>query len=228
MKALIAFCGALATTMPASAQVQPTPGLGDPRIQLVEFRSDQVVRIEAALGYQVTIELAPDEQIQTVAVGDTAAWTVAANKAGDRLFVKPTQAGGPTNMIVVTSARSYNFELAVGGGLAAYIVRFRYSPEAPAQSLSSGAVAGNYRLSGDRRLWPDGIHDDGGRTFIDWPADASLPAVYVIDSLGRELLANGNVRDGVYVIDGVEQQLVFRIDRHVARAARYLPKKRKS
>lgn len=228
MSGTLATLGSLVLATSSIAQPQPQPGSGDPRIQLVDFRPDQVVRLEAAVGYQVVVELAPDEQIQTVAVGDTAAWQVAANKAGDRLFVKPTQAGGPTNMAIITSARSYNFELAVGGGSAAYTVRFRYPPEIPPQPLSSGAIAGNYRMSGDRRLWPDGIRDDGAKTFIDWSADAAMPAVYVIDSLGREVLANGNMRDETFVIDGVEQNLVFRIDRHVARASRYIAKKRKS
>lgn len=212
----------------APAHAQFPQGFGDARIQLIEYRADQVFRIEAAVGYQVTVELAPDEQIQTVAVGDTSAWSVMANKAGDRLFVKPLRASGMTNMTVVTTARSYSFELAGGGGSGAYTLRFRFPPEIPQQPPAAGAIAGKYRLSGDRRLWPDGVHDDGTKTFIEWGGEVPLPAVYVIDRMGRELLANGQFREGLYVIDGIERQLVFRIDRYVARATRYIPKKSKS
>lgn len=223
-RSVILAAALLALAAVAHAQAD----FGGPHVQLVEYRADQVVRIETAIGYQSTIELAPDELIQTVAVGDAASWAVTANKAGDRLFVKPVQAGAVTNMAVVTSARSYNFELSVGQRASAYTVRFSYPAEAPPSGVASSAVAGHYRLSGDRRLWPDGIHDDGNRTFIDWAPETPLPAVYVIDPLGRELLANGHVRDRIYVIDGVEQRLVFRIDGATAKASRYIPKKPKS
>lgn len=218
----LVLCVAAAADAPAQM-----PGYSDPRIQLVNFLADQVIRVEAAIGYQVTIELAPDEQIQTIAVGDTASWSVTTSKASDRLFVKPVQSGAATNMTVVTTARTYNFELAVGTGANAYTIRFRYSPESSSRAIAEGEPVGHYRLSGDEKLWPTGLHDDGDKTFIDWPPNLPLPAVYIVDLMGREVLANGHVRDGIFVIDGIEHQLVFRIDKHIARAFRYIPKRRK-
>lgn len=212
----------------AEAQVRPQPGYGDARMQTVDYRRDQVVQIEGAPGYQVMIALAPDEQVQNVAIGDSGAWQVVASQSGNMLFVRPTQDGVSTNMTVITSARFYAFDLVPAHGTPPYEIRFRYPAEptsgAAADAGDAGDPVGLYRLTGTRSLWPVRINDDGAKTYIDWPQDVSLPAVFIIDDYGRERLANGNMRDGFYVIDSVHEQLLFRIDRKTARATRYLPK----
>jgi type IV secretion system protein VirB9 len=224
------------TPLSAAAQVRPQPGQGDPRVQSVEYNAEQVVLLQAAPGYQVTIELAPDEHIENVAVGDSGAWQVTANKRGDHIFIKPLQTGISTNMVVVTDVRVYAFELAPLGAPQpdmAYTVRFRYpSPSVTAATATATAAAGvtdvpkgevprgRYRVSGDKAIRPSGIDDDGAKTYIEWPADRSLPAVYAIDAKGNEMLVNGNMRDGIYVIDSVVAKLVFRLDKQIARASR--------
>ena len=225
LAAVLAVAAAIGL-VPATAQVRPQPGDGDRRLQSVDYAPNQVVTLEVAPGYQLTVELAPDEQIENVAVGDSAAWQVTANRRGDRLFIKPLQAGVTTNMTVITNARVYAMDLVPLYGPSAemaYTVRFRY-PEAgeeeSADETSAPAVEGRYRLSGARRLRPSRIGDDGRQTFIEWPADRTLPAVYGVDREGNETLVNGMMRDDVFVIDSVLPRLVFRIDRDVARAER--------
>lgn len=83
-----------------------------------------------------------------------------------------------------------------------------------------GGAKGRYKVSGDRAIQPSGIDDDGVRTYITWPADATLPAVYALDAKGNEALVNGMMRDDIFVIDDVAPRLVFRLDRQVARATR--------
>ncbi len=225
---------ALAAAGQVDSQVRPQPGAGDARIQSIDYRPDQVVLIQAAAGYQVTVELAPDEQVQSIALGDNVAWQVTANRAGNHLFVKPVQLGAATNMTVVTSVRLYAFDLepvATPTSTMPYAVRFRYPstasmPPEPVVASSIGKT-GSYRLSGARALRPSRIADDGVRTFIDWPADASLPAVFTLDDQGRETLVNGNMRGGVYVIDDMPRRLLFRIDKQIARADRLQPRRHK-
>lgn len=210
----------------ASAQIRPQPGYGDARMQMIDYRRDQVVQIEGAPGYQVLIALAPDERIENVALGDSSAWQVAQSQSGNLLFVRPTQDGVSTNMTVITSARFYAFDLVPANGVPPYEVRFRYPTEPDGNMIAGTAEAatvGLYRLGGTRSMWPVRMHDDGARTYIDWPQDVALPAVFIIDDLGRERLANGNMRGGLYVIDSVQDRLLFRIDRKTARAKRYLP-----
>lgn len=229
MKPLIALL-ALCAAAPLPAQVQPRPVGTDPRIQIADYHPDRVVLIRAAPGYQVTLHFGSDERIENVAVGDGGAWQVTPNQRGDLLFVKPLQGGISTNLTVATDVRIYSFELAPLAGDAAeapFIIRFNY-PAAAADpalaTLPSDAVQGHYRLGGARSLRPSAIFDDGLRTYISWPEDAALPAVYAIDARGAEALVNGNMRDGFYVIDDVLPRLVFRLDRHAARAVRRAPR----
>jgi type IV secretion system protein VirB9 len=226
VKRALLWLGLVAVAAPLAAQVRPEPGPGDPRIQTVLYDPDQVVQLQAAPGYQVGIELATDEQIENVAVGDSAAWQVTPSRRGDHLFVKPLAAGVATNMTIVTSARVYLFELMplFDRAQQAFTVRFRYPGDAAQPSVSDAPPVENlYRVSGDRALRPSRISDDGVHTFIEWPEDRALPAVYAVNAQGREMLVNGGMRDGIWVIDGVADRLVFRIDRKVAHARRLRP-----
>lgn len=228
-KTLLALASVALVVSPAHAQVWPTPGPGDPHIQFVDYSRDQVIVIEGAPGYQATLELSPDEQVQNVAVGDSNAWQVTVNRNGDHVFIKAVAAGVSTNMTVVTDLRLYNFELRPLSGRSQipFTIRFRY-PVVPALTEDRERVAageGVYRLRGKRALRPSEMSDDGVRTFIRWPRDRSLPAVYAVNDAGQEMLVNGMMReDDVFVIDSVARKLVFRRDRQVATATRVEPR----
>ncbi len=228
---LLALLAALPAP-PLAAQVQPQAGPADPRIQTVAYHPDQIVLLQGAPGYQVTVEFGPDEAIESVAVGDSAAWQVTPNRRGDYLFVKPVRPGIATNMTVVTSVRTYLFELQPlfdASSQMAYTVRFSYpggEPDSVADEAPAEEVRGTYRLSGDRQLRPSRIGDDGRHTYIEWPRDRALPAVYALDSEGRESLVNGAMRDDLFVVDAVVSNLIFRIDDRVARAERVRPRKK--
>jgi type IV secretion system protein VirB9 len=230
---LIRFLLPLAVTAlvsaPLAAQVRPQaePG-GDPRIQTVAYAPDQVVLLEGAPGYHVTLELSPDERVETVAVGDSSAWQVTANRRGDLLFVKALAAGVSTNMTVFTNVRTYNFDLTpVSSTQMAYTVRFTYPPAAGAEEeVADPEAEGRYRLGGDKALRPSEISDDGTHTYIRWPRDRALPAVYSVTDGGQEMLVNGMMReDDLFVVDSISRKLVFRIDGNTATATRQRKKR---
>jgi type IV secretion system protein VirB9 len=216
-----------------AGQLRPASGPGDPRLQTVAYDANQVVQLQVAIGYQLTVEFAPDERVENAAVGDSSAWQVSANNRGDRLFIKLSSGGAPTNLTVMTDARTYVFELvpAEGGTSAPYMVRFVY-PDGRTDPVSATGTPGagelsSYELRGAKRLWPSAMGDDNVRTFIEWPADRALPAVFAIDDTGQEVTVDGHMRDGRYVIDTVRPKLIFRMDREVATAERILPRVRK-
>lgn len=225
MRRALILALAFAAAWPAAAQVRPQSGAGDPRIQTVEYDANQVVQIQAAPGYQLSVQFGSDELIENVAVGDSGAWQVSANRNGGNLYIKPLQSSVSTNMTVVTNVRIYLFELVPLPGPSpdmAYQVRFTYPAAAgPEQSATADLIVeGRYRLSGEPSLRPSRISDDGRHTYIEFPPDAAIPAIYAVDERGRESLVNGMMRDDLYVIDAVEPRLIFRIDQHVARATR--------
>jgi type IV secretion system protein VirB9 len=238
LRHLLAFLAIGGAAVPVVAHMQPQPGGGDPHLQKIDFDSGQIVSLRGSPGYQMMIELSPDEQVQSVAIGDTAAWQASVSKEGDRLFLKPAQADVSTNMTVVTSVRVYNFDLA---SLSApspdmpYTVQFRY-PAVKKVDDRAGYVdvaaatrrISRYKVSGDRSLWPSSITNDGEHTFIAWPTSAAIPAVYAEDNRGNDMLVNGMMgTDDVYVVDGVPPKLTFRIDAEVAHALRVPPKRRR-
>jgi type IV secretion system protein VirB9 len=222
---------------PVVAQVPPVAGDGDPHLQTIDYSAGQIVQLRGSPGFQLMVELSPDEQVQSVALGDSAAWQVSVNKEGDRLFLKPAQANAMTNMTVVTSVRVYAFDL-VGTALPTsdmpYTVQFRYpAPRLAAtdsQYVDVSAASrrlSRYKVSGDPLLRPQSVTDDGQHTYISWTKASPIPAVYAPDRTGNEVLLNGMMgTDDVYVVDGAPQSLIFRIDRAVARAERLRLKRR--
>ena len=183
---LLSFLLGLLLATPATAQMRPEPGPGDPRSQSVRYDANQVVQIQAATGYQVTVEFAQDERIENVAVGDSGAWQITPNKRGDHLFIKAVGQGVTTNLTVVTDARTYAFELSPLFGplpTMAYTIRFRYATPAAVTVVpgDAAAAAGRYKLSGDKALRPAAIDDDGVHTYIAWGPDQTLPAIFEID-----------------------------------------------
>lgn len=237
MKRACTLAVLLALSMPAAAaQLRPQSGPGDPHLQSIDYDATQIVQLFGAPGYQMTVELSPDEQIQNVSIGDPAAWQVSVNHAGDHLFIKPVQAEVPTNMTVITTVRVYNFDLYALSGPASdmpYHVTFRYPAAAVQQNSEAQYVdvsklkraKSRFKVSGDRILRPDSITHDGEHTYVIWSADKPIPAVFQIDDSGQETLVNGAMRDHVYVIDAVPARLTFRIDRRVARAVRLAPRR---
>lgn len=203
---------------PLRAEVTPQPGPGDPHIQTVAYDPAQVVGLHVAMGFATTVQFPPDERIETVTLGDSAAWLVQTNKRADSLIVKPL-AGGNTNLTVLTDTRAYNFTLYTawpGEGVQPYLLSFTFPappvPEAP-------RAGGRYTLSGDKALWPAEMSDDGAFTRIRWREGAAQPAIYRDDEAGRALL-NGAVRDGAYVVEGVYARLLFVSGKARARARR--------
>lgn len=217
----------------AEAQIRPRPTGVNAHVQSVDFVAGQVVQLQSAPGFQVMVELAPDEHVENVAIGDSAAWQVSLNHSGNRLFLKPLQADVSTNMTVVSDTRLYLFDLnaiAAPAPDTPYTVLFRYPapvtlarvPGSPGAMQPEAPPVGRYKLRGDKGLLPAGIHDDGVQTYIEFAAGLPLPAIYAIDGRGRETLVNGMMRDGRMVVDSVARVLVFRIDSRKATATRVL------
>lgn len=221
---------ALFTTAPTAAQDYVPPSPDAARFQTIDYQPNRVFPIAGSLGYAITIVLAPDEQVQSIALGDASLWQATPSGSGNYIFLKPLQnQGAGTNMTVVTDARTYVFELTAGESSASpYVVRFHY-PEAEASPPAADAAtrsAATYRLSGSRTVRPVSIVDDGVHVYIEWPPELALPVVYARSGQGRETLLNGAVREGRYVIDSINERLVFRRDNEVGYASRVLPKKR--
>jgi type IV secretion system protein VirB9 len=208
--------------LPVKAQTYPQPGQGDPRIQTVQYDPAQIIRLTVAPGFQTMVELASGENIQTIGVGDSAAWQVSAGKRGDILFIKNVSADAMTNMSVVTAARVYNFELTPSAGygdVSAYHVKIVYPARMQEPTIVGIAPAYEYNLSGSKAIRPSRVYQEGMRTILEWPKEAALPGIFMLDN-DEETLINGEMQDGRFVIPGTPNKLIFRLDSKTAYATR--------
>jgi type IV secretion system protein VirB9 len=218
----------------------------DARLVKRLYDPGEVVRIEGRPSVQATIRFGDDELIENVAIGDSSAWQVTPNKRANLLFVKPLVPHATTNMTVVTTRHTYFFDLVASPKAAnpLYQLAFTYPPEAkPAQGANPGAAAAQpsdaelaaasdpgavvdpadlnfaWAGSGDRKLLPSRIYDDGQSTYLAWPAGTPVPAILVKDKQGTEGPVNYAVRGDVIVIDLVPKQIVLRSGRDAATIA---------
>lgn len=222
---------ALLLVAPALGQTPPN-GSSDPHIHIIPSDPQKVITLRVAPGFVLTLELAPDERIESVAVGNSSAWQVTPNKNADHLFIKPLPNASMTDLTVVTGARSYSFELQPLYGpdpTMAYIVRL--APVTPAQppalaGLADRPLVTKYRFSGARKLRPMSMRDDGRSTYIDYGPKTVIGAVYVVDAEDHEALVNGGFRHGEYVVDQIADKFIFRLGRSEATATRHIVRSR--
>ena len=220
--------------LPLLALVAPAAATAfDPRVRSVPFTPDTVVRFVAKPGYQSAIRFGPDEQIENVAVGDSAAWQVTPNKRGNQLFVKPMMPGARSNMTVFTDKRTYLFDLeAPRAAQPIYLLAFDYPawpapgavqppPPPPAQAPVVKAAAAEpaellpkvhfgWVSRGAKELLPARAFDDGQAVYLQWPETSPLPAILVTGADGGEGPVNYRVEAGFIVVEGVPAQLILR------------------
>lgn len=229
-----AFAPALALALlaaPAAAQ--------DSRLVEVMYDEFKVIRLEGRVTVQASILFGDDEVIENVAIGDSASWQVTPNKRANILFVKPLDARATTNLTVITSKRTYLFDLVASPtAKPLYLMRFAYPDEPESEQDAQLASAPNaverqaardpyavvdpadlnfsWSASGDPELLPENTYDDGTATFLTWPNGKDVPAILVTNSEGVEGPVNFTVRGDTIVVDGVPRAIVLRSGRDSA------------
>ena len=103
----------LALLLPALAMAEITPpkGANDPRVRIVDYNPQNVVKLATFYGVSTHVQFADGETIKDVAVGDDLAWKVVPR--GSHLFIKPVATNADTNVTIVTDKRTYQFALVV-------------------------------------------------------------------------------------------------------------------
>lgn len=212
---------------PAFAAQTPKSGSLDPRVTSVLYQENNVVQISATYGVSTMIIFDGQEAFETISLGDTESWQVVPAEKGNILFVKPIARNVATNMNVVTDRRIYFLELrdfAPDAGRQVFGVRFLY-PDKPfnaalrkeaerraswpnISSIDKANVNIDYSFTGDTRLKPELVFDDGKKTFFRF--EGRLPAIFAVNADFSETLTNFR-REGEYiVVDGVAAQFTLR------------------
>jgi type IV secretion system protein VirB9 len=202
----------------------PQPSASHPRIQSIEWAAGQEVILTALPKTGLTVLLEPGEQIRRVSVDNQDQLDVRVSAELDSVLVIPLIDDTKTGILVQTDRRDYRFSVQTAFSLsAAYLVQFTFDESSPDSQVAAPEPTGQswtYRLKGDKIVRPAQINDDGVRTSIVFGAEQALPAVFAIGPGGDEQVVNGYMRDGIFVIDRVYAELVFRIDKEKATARR--------
>ncbi len=213
---------------PAAAEILPQPDIDNPRIQTARWAADEEVVLTTLPLTGLTVMLEPGEQVSRVSLDNRGILDVRVSAERDSLLVIPQTQDAGGAIQVQTDRRDYRFRVRTGTGLmAAYLVRFEfdetYRPQQQTVAREWTEPTGElwrYRLRGDRSVRPASISDDGVRTSILFDEDQPLPGIFAIGPTGEEQVVNGYMREGVFVIDRVWEELVFRIDKEKATARR--------
>ena len=218
------LCGCLALQLnPLAlwAESVPRPTALDNRVRTLTYNENEVYKIVASAGYQMDIELADNEEVRTVAAGDTVGWQIV--NAGQHLFIKPMAPNARTNLSVVTSRRTYLFDLEAestrGRAGMTYMVRFKYpstSGLVMSRPISPGkdpaAFNFDYKVKGAKSLRPRRVFDDGLFTFFqfDDPSRKDLPAIFWVTPDGKESLVNYRMEGAYVVVERVSDKFILR------------------
>jgi type IV secretion system protein VirB9 len=196
----------------------------DPRILSLSSASSGTLYVRTAPDVVQTLLFAPGTRITAVELSDPRAFYVVVSGTADSLTLRGATLGGTAIMTVRTSSRTYEFSLGAGQGDEAPRIIRLVPPMQNAQFSMpppSGPGQGRiYKMSGERSLRPKSIRDDGRKTFIEWASDQAIPATFAIGPTGEEQMIDGYMRGGLYTLDRVYDELIFRIDRKKANARR--------
>ncbi|MEM7282680.1 MAG: P-type conjugative transfer protein VirB9 [Pseudomonadota bacterium] len=225
---------------PALAEQSAAPGVFDPRIRTITYNPRDVVKVTGHYGFQTLIQFAPDEQIENLSIGDSLAWQVVPNEAGNLLFLKPIEENADTNLAVVTSStevstrRIYNFSLTAQEKTAhtdqnmSWTIRFHYTDEdvrhlkaktKRQRQIRESLVAGlagpedwnfDYSFSGDKDQVPKRIFDNGQFTYFEFDTVTDTPAIFLVDKEQNESLVNHKIEGRYVVVHRIGRQFTLR------------------
>ncbi len=206
---------------------QPAASGQDSRVRVAIYAEDVIYLLEGYVGYQIDLQFEPGETFVGLGAGDLRGIRFAAQH--NHLFLKPRTAGVDTNLTVLTTRRSYQFDYRTSGrrpdpalGDVIYALRFTYAASAePVLATSrverrlveaAGVRPHNlaYGYRGSAALKPVSAWDDGVQTRLRFAAGEELPAIFLRNDDGTESLVNSTIDSDEVVVHRVARQLVAR------------------
>jgi len=191
----------ITTLLPYSAHTQPIINCQVLRVTEIVLNQDESVNADG------------------IGIGDSERWDI--KPIANRILVKPKEPGIATDLIVVSSKRSYHFTLRTHtpympqvafyypGDLAAAEARRQSALHAAATQVADAPEPAkplnfNYQITGPNVPWrPLLAFDDGEHTYVEFPANtlsADMPALMVQNGKEQSLV-NYQVRGSYYITD---------------------------
>lgn len=234
---LIALLATTMTVPNAYSASSARNGATDNRIKTFVYDEHEVYRIKGYYGYSTTLQFSKKEQIESINLGDSVAWSVTPLKSHRNIMmIKPLLENAHSNMTVITDKRIYSFELSAAksnvpwNGRIAYRLMFKYPQEQdmllanfadqyPRQKASEAVISENvspdawnldYTFSGSKTLHPVRTFDDGKFTYFQFSDIETTPAIFLVDEDGKESLINFTRKGKYIVVERLGRQFTLR------------------
>lgn len=237
---LTCACALVLSTSVSAIEI-PINSHDDARIQYVDFKDNDVVRVNCANGFMTTIVFSPDEEITDYGSGFSSAWEFASSH--NFFFLKPKDRDGTTNLVIVTNKHVYNLDvhLVLNPKDATYRLTFTYNKETAKLKQAQKKQEEIQRVLNEKdpecyQLYPHGgnwnytenfgktenskmiapveVHDNGRFTYFKFRNNQDFPAIYRVTSDG-EAMVNSHIENGVLVVHGVYQEYRIRAGKDV-------------
>jgi type IV secretion system protein VirB9 len=179
------------------------------RIELVTYTPDKVVKVGAIVDQPFLIEFAGDEVLEEVAGGAVGGWEV--QKKVNRLFVLARKDAKLATLLVTTNKRSYVFDLLPKQSTPLNFrqrrskIVFTYpvatSPVAPPPAAAPRNDNYSMQLVAVQAdIRPSEVYDDGRFTWLRFPGNVEVPAIYKSEPGTREEMLVNHHMEGDYVV----------------------------
>ena len=211
--------------------VQSPRTLGkEKRFKTYMYNPNDVYKYTGYYLHQAYIEFEKDETVQTISLGDPTPW--ATSVLQNRLFLKPIDKYPQTNMTVITSKRTYYFEMdaleadSFNESEIPFFIRFIYPTTSDKNIVKFNVTAirddypnlsdlskynFNYEFAGSSEIAPIKVFDDGTFTYMEFKINNSeIPAIFSVNEKGYETLVNFRIVEEYIVIEQVSAQFTLR------------------
>ena len=193
------------------------------------YNPNAVYRYVGHYYYQAEIIFEKDETINTVSMGNPSLWLF--ETLGNTLYLKPVEDNAETNMTIITSKRTYHFELtareaeSIDDENLIFAIKFIYPDQedknimqfptktpSDAPDMRDPSIYNfNYEFTGNPSIAPLKIFDNGEFTYFQFSSkNAEIPAIFHVDSDGYESLVNFRFSDDYIIVERVSAQFTLR------------------
>ena len=213
------LASSLAFALPGFAEVAPASMGADARVRSVLYSPVDVIRLDTQLRVNTAIELGAGERIDSVLLGDSEAFEVEVLSNRTTVSIKPVIGGAETNMTIYTGRRTITLAISEGRSQnPTFRLVLRYpetgAGKAAKPTVASGSRDIGYAWSGDEKLKPVHIWNDGQATYFAF-APGVRPSIFGVDATGREVTLNSGTRGSIVRVPGLRDEYSIRIGTQV-------------
>ncbi len=225
----LVLIGVMLSFSPARAGVDQPPVPVESRLAVFRYDPNTTFTILTLPGVPTDIQLASDEKITGLALGDTLQWMV--EELPGHLFIKPLRMDLFTAGTLVTDRRVYQLVFKSTSSQGRWVQKVSWSDadvvtaKNTNETRSGSAVASEglspealdptrlnfgYDIEGEGDFRPVAVFDDGRFTWIKVRSPQALPALFMVDD-GAAVLVNYIVKGEYFVVQRLMQEILLKL-----------------